>query len=249
MKKIFWYNIMKIPLNNHEQYTFETNVNDFNTVFTLNSIVSLFDEYFGFNDSNLTICIYDDENFPLCNRLEHQIYLNVEIGFYQQEAYQFSHELCHFMIPKDVCKNLRWFEEALCEMASIFFLKRMPEKWLDIHNSEKEYAIGFYKYAINRTKNETKFDITNNSELQVLENECYIRDKNMYIANLILPIFEKYPNTWRAVPYLCEIPSGLSFLQSLKKWIGLSPKESRKGLRKIIKKLIPYKFRIVKNRI
>lgn len=73
----------------------------------------------------------------------------------------------------------------------------------------------------------------NASELNSLMNNYDLRKKNAYIAVKLLPIFKKYPKTWRAIPFLSKIPSGLSFSDSLVKWIELSPIEAHTGLQKM----------------
>ena len=54
-----------------------------------------------------------------------------------QYAYQFAHELCHIASNFDhkevtgdgVAQGNQWFEEALCETASLFTLKRLAASW------------------------------------------------------------------------------------------------------------------------
>ncbi len=53
------------------------------------------------------------------------------------------------------------------------------------------------------------------------------------LINLLDSIFKKYPKTWRAIPFLSKIPSGLSLSDSLVKWIELSPIEAHTGLQKM----------------
>ena len=45
--------------------------------------------------------------------------------------YQFSHELCHVLTNFDRHKGHkhRWFDESLCELASLFVLHRLAELW------------------------------------------------------------------------------------------------------------------------
>ena len=45
--------------------------------------------------------------------------------------YQFSHELCHVLTNFDRHKGHkhRWFDETLCEVASLFVLHRLAELW------------------------------------------------------------------------------------------------------------------------
>ncbi len=53
--------------------------------------------------------------------------------FWCQYVYQFAHELCHLMINSDrhTAHRHRWFEECLCELASLFVLHRLSVTWID----------------------------------------------------------------------------------------------------------------------
>ena len=84
------------------------------------------------------------------------ILLNTTIDFWNQAAYQFSHELCHMLIPKNVIDELRWLEESICETASYFFLKRISPVWKDNNIDYKDacgnlYDIQFIEYIENES--------------------------------------------------------------------------------------------------
>ena len=46
-------------------------------------------------------------------------------------GYQFSHEFCHVLSNYENLKANpnNWFHEAICELASVFTLRRMAERW------------------------------------------------------------------------------------------------------------------------
>jgi hypothetical protein len=48
---------------------------------------------------------------------------------WSQFAYQFAHEFCHSLSNYELLRDNpnRWFHEALCELASVFTLRRMTE--------------------------------------------------------------------------------------------------------------------------
>lgn len=50
---------------------------------------------------------------------------------WSQFAYQFAHELCHVLGRYEQFRDNpnNWFHEAICELASIFTLRRMGERW------------------------------------------------------------------------------------------------------------------------
>ena len=68
-------------------------------------------------------------------------------------AYQFSHELCHVLSNYEVTKKdaNQWFEEALCEGASIYAVNRMSQVWKTNppYSSWQSYASNLEKYYDN----------------------------------------------------------------------------------------------------
>ena len=105
--------------------------------------------------------------------------------------------------------------------------------------TNKPYYPEFEKYAKNDRKKATMIDLPSFSatpipdELQSLIDDCEIREKNAYIANSLLPIFDRRPNTWRAIPFLGDLKANESLEISLREWITLAPTEARAGLQRI----------------
>lgn len=234
---------MLIPITHNETILFNTTENPSEIdgfIFTLRCIVQLFDEYFSKNDSHsLIISLDHSDNSPICYRQYKIILLDTDTSLWSQAAYQFSHELCHYMIPHDVCEKLRWFEESICEVSSYFFLPILSEQWKKqnvpyMTASGIPYADSFSSYVEENMTHDIIFDIHSQTELLSLENDCYQREKNRYTSKLLLPIFKKNPLIWHAVPYLCKISGNQSFLNSLTEWISISPAESQIGLQEIL---------------
>ena len=50
---------------------------------------------------------------------------------WNQYAYQFAHEFCHVLSGYEDLKDNpnNWFHETICELASVFTLRRMAERW------------------------------------------------------------------------------------------------------------------------
>ena len=65
------------------------------------------------------------------DRRPYEIFLTARDRYWCRYVYQFSHELCHVMTRFDLCKGHRhkWFEESLCELASLFVLHRLAQVW------------------------------------------------------------------------------------------------------------------------
>ena len=59
------------------------------------------------------------------------IQLNTRNRLWCQFAYQFSHEFCHVLSRHECLRDNpnNWFHETICEIASVFTLRRMAERW------------------------------------------------------------------------------------------------------------------------
>lgn len=76
-------------------------------------------------------------------------------------AYQFAHEYCHHQIFSNFINSydqFGWFEESLCELASIHSLKYMAEEWRNNppYSNWRSYSSSLDEYAdeiINRESN------------------------------------------------------------------------------------------------
>ena len=61
------------------------------------------------------------------------MYLSARDSYWSQYVYQFSRELCHILTNFDRAGQHRhkWFEESLCELSSLFVLRRLAENWAE----------------------------------------------------------------------------------------------------------------------
>lgn len=204
--------------------------------FVLDCVSFLFSVYVpAIAEKPLTVSIRCGAHDPQCFRAGHEIFLNCQIFSWAQAAFQFAHELCHYSIPGDVPGNLRWLEESICQMASIFFLCRLTRLWkaknVQYRASDgRLYAEYFAEYAENYMQSAEPVDLKVQETIADLERNCYQRDKNQYISGLFLPIFKKNPNLWSAIPALCELHPDQSLQASLDEWLQATPQEMRPGL-------------------
>lgn len=185
----------------------------------------------------LYIVNYPHPDHPICYRKQQLIFLNTAPSAWSQIAFQFAHELCHYAIPNDIDSNLRWLEESICEVASLYFLRQIGHYWMDIGEDLKTsdgapYAIAFLRYAKNRQSNIAPFDLCDASIIRELEHDCYNRNRNNYVASRLLPIFIQHPEVWTAVPRLCRIHEP-SLRQALAAWILESAPSERPALLQI----------------
>ena len=129
---------------------------------------------------------------------------------WNQYAYQFAHEFCHVLSGYEGLEGNpnNWFHETICELASVFTLRRMAERW-PTHPPYPNWA-GYSKhlleYAAKRQKREevqlpigtTLLDWLSSHE-SGLRNDRYQRDKNDLVAYALLPVFEEFPAGWNAI--------------------------------------------------
>lgn len=175
--------------------------------------------------------VYNEEG-PVCFSGQTLIFLSAsnDITLFQH-MYQFSHELCHFMVNGKVCESYRWFEETLCQMMSWYTL-------LSIYCSRdtapcEVLAANYDKmpHYLNQGIKQARLDGIPISEfvsgnLEHLQKECYNRPVNAAIAHELFPLFIKNPELWSIVPFLDQIRESNQLsdaLRTLIKCAGLPP--------------------------
>ena len=203
--------------------------------------------------------VYDEsgpEHFVLGS--EHLIKLSVQGSYGCQFAYQFSHEFCHAIItPKDrwisvenswdrIFRENHWFEESICQLASVFTLIRMSETWTRQSPLPEwlDYASKIKKYWQNMLNNPDA-QLSNNENLNSwfcghedeLRHEDYTtpsqRNNQKLIAYQLLPIFKN--NSTRGWNAIRELPnSSDKFGDYLIKWHSMVKSSDRTFVRKII---------------
>lgn len=164
-----------------------------------------------------------------------------------QYSFQFAHELGHILCryDDDTHRN-KWFEESLCEMASLFALHRMAESWKTQppFSNWKDYAPHLRKYADERT---TKAQLPAGVTLaawyaeraEAFSKNATQRDNNLVIATALLPYFEENPERWAAVWYLnveTHTPA-FTFRDYLNAWRKNAPKNHHPVIDEIAKRL------------
>lgn len=215
------------------------------TMLVLHSVAHVFNISLSLSNIRPVVIILDSaRKNPTCYRTLQKIYLSSPPTRWCKMAYQFAHELCHYVIPSDVSSRLCWLEESICELSSYYFLPKISKYWkrigVNLTSTEGELYYPFFtSYIEDDQKKAVDFDLSSfcssahSSNLLKLINDCEIREMNAHIANEFLPVFKAHPDTWHAVPYLCQIKSDLTLKESLTEWLALSPEESRIGLRRI----------------
>jgi hypothetical protein len=174
--------------------------------------------------------------FQRNDRHEIVIHLDTEKTAWSQYAYQFSHELCHVLcgFNKGYRGNM-WFEETLCETASLFTMRAMARSWKDSppYPNWRDYRDSLREYVDNTVHNRDKihelfrgglheFYLAHKAELEKTPGS---RELNGAMAIVFLQLFEERPQRWEAVRWLNSqhAPDGETFTAYLQRWHEAAP--------------------------
>jgi len=174
--------------------------------------------------------------FKRNSRGEIVLRLDTQKTYWSQYAYQFAHEFCHVLcgFDEDYAGN-KWFEETLCETASIFVMRAMARAWADDppYPHWKDYRHALRKYADNViAKRDDVYEIYKNglgefylAHREELRSDSGRRDLNGAMSLVFLRLFEQRPERWEAVRWLNNSPSldGETFQEYLQNWHDAVP--------------------------
>ena len=157
--------------------------------------------------------------------------LSARDTYWCQYVYQFAHELGHVMTNFDRHRDHkhRWFNEALCELASLFVLHRLTTVWAedppDGVTEASAYAPNFATYAVrvaDRYSRPGDLPQWLADHLPELEADPYVRERNGVMAVSLLQRFLDDPSLWRDCRRLnCWDPSAnRTFREYLDAWAG-----------------------------
>jgi hypothetical protein len=163
------------------------------------------------------------------------IYLNTSGGFWSQYSYQFAHELCHHVIDSDLHTTndkFGWFEEALCELASIFCIDKMSQTWQTNppYPHWKDYSTSLADYVtkiIEQPENKFSGPFKNwlRENLDELSKDRYKRTENRIVALQLFQIFKYRPELWTTIQYLkfIKVTDEMTFDNFIDTWADLVP--------------------------
>jgi NitT/TauT family transport system substrate-binding protein len=178
-------------------------------------------------------------------RGEYQIQLTARDDRWAGYVYEFAHEFCHVLGNYDrhphfqAASAHQWFEEALCEVSSLYTLERFAAEWQFAPPSPRLQA-----YAQELQASADRFLAEKHRRLppgqtlaawyaenaQRLSSGAYDRDRNEVVATLLLPLFEENPELWEALGYLNLDAPGGSFKDYLHNWRDNAPPELRDSI-------------------
>lgn len=168
----------------------------------------------------------------------YRVGLDVNGTYWSQVGYQFAHEFCHILCRYRADRNPhKWFEESLCETASLFALRQMAEtwknkppysNWKDFHRSHATYAEDRIKEA--RQSEDKTLAKWYRERKPRFNTDEYTRTIEHEAAIYLLPYFEEDPTRWAALQtlYAPQGPPPESFTGLLKAWRNRAP-EKHKG--------------------
>lgn len=177
------------------------------------------------------------------DRGEIVLWLNTGGTFWCQYAYQFAHEFCHVLCGYDEdWKGNMWFEETICEMASLYAMRAMAKTW-EKDPPYKHWA-DYRKHIASYVQNviDKREKVTQNGlqayyekHKETLRKDAGRRDLNGAMAVPLLELFEEKPERWEAVRWLNskKSPKGETFETYIKKWHGAVPEKHKTFVRQV----------------
>ena len=183
---------------------------------------------------------------------EYLVNLNTGDKYWAQYAFQFSHEIGHILCGyREGEQSNHWFEEMLCETASLFALKKLSEEWKTDppYPNWKPFAESFDEYAQERIDQQPWPKDLSLADWYTKEKELLIKDgrnldRNLMVAIRILPFFEKNPAGWAACSALNKKKGQekRSFETYLRDWHESCQTDEHRGFVSKMAKAFGYEF-------
>lgn len=192
-------------------------------------------------DASIRVAWWGQDPRVFFDHRPYEIRINAQDTYWSQYVYQYSHELCHVMTNFDRYKEHRhkWFEESLCEMASLFVLYRLAQNWAehppDIFGAS-EFAPHHGTYA---EQIEEKRRLLPGCDLpgwlaaniEVLETDPLRRELNGAVAIALLDRFRDEPSLWGDCGWLNHWDARMdaTFSDYLESWVACLHRHGREG--------------------
>lgn len=172
------------------------------------------------------------------------VYLSARDDRWYQYVYQFAHEYCHVLAHydrkqsgDDIDRDNQWFEETLCETASLYAVHHLAVDWSAAADPQlRAAAIQLAQYMKQlAAEPHRQLDPGTNfvgwfaRNQEKLRQNPYLRELNELVAMQLLPLFERNPDLWLALAYL-NAPTPVPdqpFTTFLSTWEAASPVAAR----------------------
>ena len=175
---------------------------------------------------------------------EYLVHLHANNGRWHLYVYEFAHEFTHILsnyeenVGAEVQRYNQWFEETLCETASLYTLEHLAATWEHSPPApEWSEQAGRLRRFFDLLVAERHRQLPANTPLgawlrdneERLRRDPYQRDKNDLVARMLLPLFERYPASWDALSYLNLDPADArdSLAEYLHHWYDNAPAEHK----------------------
>ncbi len=168
---------------------------------------------------------------------EYRVRLDTGDNLWAQWSFQFAHEFGHILSSYDEVRHRnKWFEETVCEVASLFVLRRLADTWGKEPSPGhwKRYAPALRKYAEDRIgkaglpegQTLAKWYEANDRQLRRTGED---RERNTLVAVQLLPLFQKSPEHWEAITWLAKAKKGHgeTLAEYLKAWQANCPEKHK----------------------
>lgn len=168
--------------------------------------------------------------------------LDTQDRLWAQFAYQFAHEFCHILCDyREESKENKWFEETLCETASLYVMRAMAKAW----ETDPPYAN--WRHYGKALKSYTDGVIAEREQLKPDELAAYyrkhrekleasdtLRDLNGAMSLVLLQLLEEKPEHWESIRWLnASEPKQRSFTEYLQAWHDEAPKRHHAFIRHV----------------
>jgi hypothetical protein len=145
-----------------------------------------------------------------------RVLINSKGQFWAQHAFQIAHELCHILCRyKDADKSNLWFEETLCEVASLYTLRRMAKTWPTKapYPNWKSFAPKLASYAKDRIDRHPlppghSLASWYQQHAQQFRKNATDRKLNTTAAVQLLSLFEQHPSGWLTLTHINTARTG-----------------------------------------
>ncbi len=152
----------------------------------------------------------------------------------------YSHELCHVLDANSrTPQSYRWFEEALCQVASLYTLRTLSERWAESDSSYKRaYAPKlreYFDFLLLRKESELprghSLASWYSNHGNGLRNRWENYSQNDVIARKLFPYFLAYPGAWDSLTWLREAGDARDLAEYFARWQFAAPVHHRPFIR------------------
>lgn len=216
---------------------------------------SIMEEASGVRSPREYVILHKDD-CPMCSNGGDMriIFLAVKDNCWCQWMYQFAHEYCHHLINGAMnggLTGLQWFEETLCELASLFCLSKSqnPQLWSQLGCPRYALSVQTYIDSLVHATFPLRQDYYswNNvdnplgirpwlgilGETSTPGKEKYQRNLYSAVASLLLPPFLRMPRLWHIIAHIGDSARWQSLEELLSHLESEMPADCLAGLQEL----------------